>query len=51
MKMPEEELASWLEREVAGCRFQDARHGKRLRTLLGQLAERIGGSILFACQA
>jgi hypothetical protein len=48
--VPEEELEAWLEREIAGCRFQDARHGKRFRTLLGQLAERIGGSISFACQ-
>lgn len=46
----DEELGSWLEREVAGCQFQDIRHGKRFRTLLGQLSERIGGSIPFACQ-
>jgi hypothetical protein len=46
----QEEIGAWLEREVAGCEFQDARHGKRFRTLLGQLSERIGGSIPFACQ-
>ena len=46
----QEEVGAWLEREVAGCEFQDARHGKRFRTLLGQLSERIGGSIPFACQ-
>jgi len=46
----EEDIGAWLKREVAGCQFQDVRHGKRLRTLLGQLAERIGGSIPLACQ-
>jgi hypothetical protein len=54
MKLPhdaaEEEIGTWLEREIAGCQFQDERHGKRLRTLLDQLSERIGGSIPFACQ-
>ncbi len=47
--MPEED-SGWLEREVAGCQFQDVRHGRRFRTLLGQLSDRIGGSIPFACQ-
>jgi hypothetical protein len=46
----DEEIGAWLEREVAGCQFQDERHRKRFRTLLGQLSERIGGSIPFACQ-
>ena len=50
MESREEEISSWLEREVAGCQFQDLRHGKRFRTLLGQLSEQIGGSIPFACQ-
>ena len=49
-EIPDAELGGWLEREIAGCRFKDARHGKRLRTLLEQLSERIGGSIPFACQ-
>ena len=49
-EIPDSELGGWLEREIAGCRFEDARHGKRLRTLLAQLSERIGGSIPFACQ-
>lgn len=48
--LPEDDIGAWLEREVAGCAFQDVRHGKRFRTLLGQLSERIGGSIPFACQ-
>jgi len=46
----DEEMSSWLDREVAGCQFQDVRHGKRFRTLLGQLSGQIGGSIPFACQ-
>ena len=50
MESQDEEMSSWLEREVAGCQFQDLRHGKRFRTLLRQLSEQIGGSIPFACQ-
>ena len=50
MESRDEEITSWLEREIAGCQFQDLRHGKRFRTLLGQLSEQIGGSIPFACQ-
>ena len=50
MESRDEEMRSWLEREVAGCQFQDLRHGKRFRTLLGQLSVQIGGSIPFACQ-
>ncbi len=49
MAMTEED-SGWLEREVAGCQFEDARHGRRFRTLLGQLSDHIGGSIPFACQ-
>jgi hypothetical protein len=50
MKPRDEEIGSWLDREVAGCQFQDVRHGKRFVTLLGQLSGQIGGSIPFACQ-
>jgi len=54
MKLPqyaaEEEIGTWLAREVAGCQFQDVRHGRRFRSLLSDLSERIGGSIPFACQ-
>jgi hypothetical protein len=49
-EIPDAELDGWLEREIAGCRFEDARHGKRFRTLLEQLSERIGDSIPFTCQ-
>ena len=50
MESQAEEIGSWLERELAACQFQDLRHGKRFRTLLGQLSEQIGDSIPFACQ-
>ena len=46
----DEEIAGWLEREVAGCQFQDIRHGKRFRVLVDQLSGQMGGSIPFACQ-
>jgi hypothetical protein len=40
----------WIGDELKGCRFQDARHGRRLRCMLEQFSNRIGGSIPFACQ-
>jgi len=40
----------WIEQELAGCQFADARHGKRLQAVLGQFSRRIGGSIPWACQ-
>jgi hypothetical protein len=40
----------WIGEELRGCRFQDARHGRRLRAMLEQFYNRIGGSIPFACQ-
>ena len=50
MEPRDEEIGSWLEREVAGCQFRDVRHGKRFVTLLTQLSGHLGGSIPFACQ-
>lgn len=46
------ELSSsrWIDRELASCEFRDTRHGKRLRKLLKQLSEQIGGAIPWACQ-
>jgi Transposase DNA-binding len=41
---------TWVDQEVAGCAFADARLDKRFRALLEQLAEGTGGSIPFACQ-
>lgn len=40
----------WIESELASCHFHDARHGQRLRKLLAQLSEHIGGSIPWASQ-
>lgn len=54
MNKPQElarvQFDGWIESELAGCKFKDARHGKRLRKLLEQLAQNIGGSIPWACQ-
>ncbi|MPR31441.1 IS4 family transposase [Microvirga tunisiensis] len=41
---------SWVERELAGCRFRDRRLGQRLRKLLTHMARAIGGSLPLACQ-
>jgi len=46
----EERADGWIVDELKGCRFQDVRHGKRLRAMLEQFSNRIGGSIPFACQ-
>ncbi len=40
----------WIESELASCKFNDARHGTRLRKLLAQLSGNIGGSIPWASQ-
>ena len=40
----------WIENEVVGCQFQDARHGKRLRQLLERLLGRVGSTTPWACQ-
>lgn len=40
----------WIESELASCKFNDARHGTRLRKLLAQLSENVGGSIPLASQ-
>jgi hypothetical protein len=50
MEGQQEEICNWMEREVANYQFEDFRHGKGFRTLLGQLSEQIDGSIPFACQ-
>ncbi|WP_338105644.1 transposase DNA-binding-containing protein [Microvirga tunisiensis] len=44
------DATSWVERELAGCRFQDRRLGQRLRKLLTQMAGAVGGSLPLACQ-
>ena len=40
----------WINKELARCRFQDERHGRRVRKLLEQLSDNIGGSIPWASQ-
>ena len=40
----------WVERELAGCEFEDKRLHHRFRELLGQLSKSPGGSIPLACQ-
>jgi hypothetical protein len=41
---------SWVDREIAGCKFQDVRLGERFRKLLEQIGSAIGQAIPFACQ-
>src|SRR4030081_3080901 len=45
---PEDE--SWVDREVAGCKFKDLRLGERFRKLLKQIGGAIGQAITFGCQ-
>src|SRR5512144_1024440 len=41
---------AWIDEELASCHFADERLGKRLRTLLDQMAGTMGESIPLACQ-
>jgi transposase-like protein len=36
---------TWVDREIAGCEFSDARLGKRFRMLLERIGSNIGQSI------
>ena len=49
-KASEQRADAWIDNEVVGCEFQDARHGKRLRQLLEQLSSKVGRSTPWACQ-
>jgi hypothetical protein len=40
----------WIDREIAGCEFRDARLGDRFRKLLAQLGSAMGQSIPLVCQ-
>ena len=40
----------WVDREIAGCDFRDARLGDRLRRLLAQIGSAMGQSIPLVCQ-
>lgn len=44
------EADAWLDRELAGCNFADARLDKRLRKLVAQIGSAMGGSIPLVCQ-
>jgi hypothetical protein len=44
------ETARWVDNELEQCEFHDVRHGKRLRKLLEQVSEKIGGSTPWVCQ-
>lgn len=40
----------WIDNEVMGCKFQDVRHGKRMRQLLEQLSGKIGATTPWTSQ-
>jgi hypothetical protein len=42
--------SAWIDDELSGCRLADERLGRRLGTLLDQMAGAMGGSIPLACQ-
>jgi hypothetical protein len=42
-------MGSWIDQELAGCQFADARLGKRFGTLMEQLSKGIGRTIPLAC--
>jgi len=42
--------STWIDEELAGCRFKDLRLGKRFGKLLGMMSEGIGQSVPYACQ-
>ena len=43
-------MTSWIDQELAGCEFADARLAKRFRTVVEQLSQGIGETIPMACQ-
>jgi Transposase DNA-binding/Transposase Tn5 dimerisation domain len=40
----------WIDQEIAGCKFEDERLGRRFRNLLEQIFDAVGESIPLACQ-
>ena len=44
------EAGTWIDRELVGCQFKDARLFQRFRKLLGQIASAVGQTIPFVCQ-
>jgi hypothetical protein len=43
-------LSTWIDNEVGGCNFGDARLATRFGKLLGMMSEGIGESVPYACQ-
>lgn len=43
------DIATWIDRELAGSRFSDERLGKRLRSLVHRLSASIGNPLPLAC--
>ena len=43
-------MKSWIDDELAGCEFKDARLGTRFRSLLERMSKGIGNTIPLACQ-
>lgn len=41
---------AWIDDELSGCKFEDARLGKRLAQLMRRLSGKVGGTIPLACQ-
>ena len=41
---------TWMDRELAGCKFRDVRLEKRFRKLIEQLSGALGESIPMVCQ-
>ncbi|MDD2710800.1 MAG: transposase DNA-binding-containing protein [Verrucomicrobiae bacterium] len=50
MKRQNEQNTSWIDSELAGCKFADLRLEKRFRALVECLSEGVGKSIPMACQ-
>ncbi len=42
--------ASWIDEELAGSHVRDAHLGRRLRTMMAQMAGAVGAPIPLACQ-
>jgi len=42
-------MRSWIDQELAGCQFADARLGKRFGILMGQLSKGLGQTLPLAC--
>jgi hypothetical protein len=47
---PVRSARSWVDREIAGCEFRDARLGKRCRKVLAPIGSAMGQSIPLVCR-